>query len=101
MPILDWFIQQNPQHQSYNITPDASISLYELATMVKTISNKDLPIHVALDGMGSEYSGDNTLLRKEFPKVEFTPIYTAIENLYNWYKERKDSINKEFLLTDK
>lgn len=51
--------------------------------------------------MGSEYSGDNTLLRKEFPKVEFTPIYTAIENLYNWYKERKDSINKEFLLTDK
>lgn len=101
MPILDWFIQQNPQHQSYNITPDASISLYELATMVKTISNKDLPIHVALDGMGSEYSGDNTLLRKEFPQVEFTPIYAAIENLYNWYKERKDSINKEFLLTDK
>ena len=99
--ILDWFIEQNPLYKSYNITPDSSISLYELASIVKKISKKDLPIIVHQEGDGLEYSGDNTRLISELTKFSFTPIEEAIKQLYFWYLDKKDSLNINLLLTDK
>lgn len=101
MPILDWFIENNPQKKSYNITPDCAISLYDLAIMVREISNSDVPILIKSEGLGLEYSGDNTLLKNEFTTICFTPIRTAIQELYNWYRENKQVIQKDLLLTDK
>lgn len=101
MPILDWFIDNNPQKKSYNITPDCAISLYDLAIMVREISNSDVPILIKSEGLGLEYSGDNTLLKNEFATICFTPIRTAIQELYNWYRENKQVIQKDLLLTDK
>lgn len=101
MPILDWFIDNNPQKKSYNITPDCAISLYDLAIMVRDISNSDVPILIKNEGLGLEYSGDNTLLKNEFTTICFTPIRTAIQDLYNWYRENKQLIQKDLLLTDK
>lgn len=101
MPILDWFIDNNPQKKSYNITPDCAISLYDLAIMVRDISNSDVPILIKNEGLGLEYSGDNTLLKNEYTTICFTPIRTAIQELYNWYRENKQLIQKDLLLTDK
>lgn len=101
MPILDWFMENTPQYHSYNITPDYSISLYDLALLVREISVKDLPIHIAMDGCGLEYSGDNSRLRNEYVNVHFTPIRTAVQELYDWYKMHKQSLNRELLLIDK
>lgn len=101
MPILDWFIDNNPQKKSYNITPDCAISLYDLAIMVRDISNSDVPILIKNEGLGLEYSGDNTLLKNEYTTICFTPIRTAIQELYSWYRENKQLIQKDLLLTDK
>lgn len=101
MPILDWFIENNPNYHSYNITPNTSISLYELALMIRKISGKDLPIHIAYEGMGLEYSGDNTRLLNEFPTMVFTSIENSLNNLYEWYSTQKDNIKRESLLFDK
>ncbi|MEK6778394.1 MAG: NAD(P)-dependent oxidoreductase, partial [Candidatus Deferrimicrobiota bacterium] len=62
---------------------------------------KDLPIVVALPGMGPEYSGDNGRLRKEIPGLAFTEIGEAIHRLSSWYAERRGSINRDLLLVDK
>lgn len=101
MPILDWFIENNPNFHAYNITPDKSISLYELAQLVLKISGKDLPIIVGKEGLGLEYSGDNSLLKAEYRNISFTPIEESIKDLYNWYSNNLSSINKDVLLTDK
>lgn len=101
MPVLDWFIVNTPLYHSYNITPDSAISLYDLAQIVREISKKDLPICIAEEGMGLEYSGNNTRLKREYSTIHFTPIYIAIQNLYRWYKEHKQFIQKDLLLTDK
>ena len=101
MPVLDWFIGNAPLYHSYNITPDSAISLYDLAQIVREISKKDLPICIAEEGIGLEYSGNNTRLKREYSDIHFTPIRTAIQELYRWYKERKQFIQKELLLTDK
>jgi len=101
MPVIDYFIKNNGQHVSYNLTPDKAIDLYSLAKKVLSISGKDLPIKVATDGMAVEYSGDNSRLRKEISSLNLTPIDEAIKNLYDWYKTNQGLINKELLLIDK
>ena len=101
MPILEHFIENDPPRQAFNITPDTSIELLEIAKIVKEISGKQIDILVAQEGMGVEYSGDNQLLRKEFPTVKFTPIHKSIAALYKWYNDNKSSINKALLLVDK
>ena len=101
MPILEHFIDNDPKEKAFNITPDNSVELLELAKLVKNISGKSIEINVNQEGMGIEYSGDNTLLRNEIKAVNFAPFETSINTLFNWYVGNKYLINKEFLLTDK
>lgn len=99
--ILDKMLEGEPQHKAYNITPDDTVELLDLAHLVRDVSGKDLPIQVAQEGVGSEYSGDNSRLQKEFGPLEFTPIRQAVEELYQWYAVNKDEINPQLLLQDK
>lgn len=101
IPIIDWFIENEPKYHSYNITPDSSISLFDLAQLVLKVSGKRLPIIIGKDGLGLEYSGNNSLLREEYDKLYFTPIEVAIKDLYNWYRDNINSIDRSFLLIDK
>ena len=101
MPILEWFIQEEPTYKAYNVTPDHEIELYELAEMVIEISGKELPILVHNEGLGLEYSGDNSRLKAELGELKFTPIKMAVEQLYQWYSDNRDKIVKDYLLVDK
>ena len=100
MPILEFFIEEKPQFNSYNVTPDYSVDLLEIAKIVNSISQKNLPITVALEGLSSEYSGANLRLKKEV-NCQFKKIEDSISELYQWYLSNKDSLNKQLLLTDK
>ena len=101
MPIINYFAENDGKHAAYNLTPDNAIELYSLAETVLRISGKDIPVQVAQDGLGNEYSGDNKLIRNEIINLSFTPIDKAIKQLYSWYSDNKQLINKEFLLVDK
>jgi len=101
MPILEFFIENHTQHKAYNITPDKSVYLSELAAAIKNISGKNIPVHIAQSGNGLEYSGDNSRLREEYKKIKFTPLQNAILDLYNWYAARKNTLNQPLLLSDK
>ena len=99
--IVDFFIINNSKFKAYNITPDESYELKTLAEKVLQISRKDLPIKIAKDGLGIEYTGTNDRLRQEIPNLKFTYIDNAIQQLYKWYLLNKDKIDKEVLLTDR
>lgn len=101
MLVLDWFIENTPQYHSYNITPDLSISLLDLALIVKGISGKDLPIHIHQDGLGLEYSGDNARLKNEYTDLRYTSIYAGVKELYSWYESHMEQLDRNLLLTDK
>jgi UDP-glucose 4-epimerase len=102
MPVIDWFITHDPKHKAYNVTPDTSISLLHLAELVRKISGKpDLSILISQDGMGLEYSGDNSLLRSEFPDLAYTPVEDAVKRLYDWYNESISQIDEKLLLIDR
>lgn len=101
MPVLEYFINNDPAYKAYNVTPNHEVELYTIARMVREISSKDLPIIIHNDGMGLEYSGDNSRLKKELGELRLTPIEMAVEQLYQWYSDNRDRIVREYLLTDK
>jgi GDP-L-fucose synthase len=99
--VIDYFIGNEGKFKCYNVTPDEAMELRAIAEKVREISGKDLPILIAQDGMGLEYSGDNQRLRREIPGLSFTPIDQAIHQLYDWYASNRHLLNREFLLVDK
>ena len=101
MSILEHFIENDPAEKAFNITPDASIELLKIAQLVKQISKKEIDIQVAQEGLGMEYSGDNTRLRTEIKSLAFTPIKESVEELYDWYLKNKSNLNKDLLISDK
>ncbi|OGC92570.1 MAG: epimerase [candidate division Zixibacteria bacterium RBG_16_53_22] len=100
-PIVEYFIGHDARYKCYNVTPDEAVELLTLAGKVLAVSGKDLPIVVALPGMGPEYSGDNGRLREEIPGLAFTDIDDAIAKLYGWYTANRHLINRDALLFDK
>lgn len=101
MPVLEHFIENSPEERSFNITPDEPAELLAIARLVKDISGKDLPITVANQSMGPEYSGANTLLRSTMKSIKFTPIEQGVRALYQWYSDNIAGIDKQLLMTDK
>lgn len=101
MPVIEYFIYNQGGHKCYNVTPDDSMELKALAEKVRDVAGKDLPIMVAQDGMGIEYSADNKRLRAEISGLSFSNTDDAIRSLYAWYSSNKHKINKEPLLIDK
>lgn len=100
MMVLEFFIEHNSRHRSYNITPDYAISLLEIAEIVKKVSQKNIEIKIAEPDFGLEYSGDNSRLKSEI-NCKFRKIEEAIGELYRWYLDNKNNINKQLLTTDK
>ncbi|NQT57499.1 MAG: NAD-dependent epimerase/dehydratase family protein [Bacteroidetes bacterium] len=101
MAILDFFIENEIEEKSFNVSPDKSYSLVHIAHLILTVMGKDLPVIVAEEGNGLEYSGDNTRLTAVMKNIVFTDIKYAIRELFVWYDSNKESINVESLKVDK
>jgi len=99
--ILLYFIDNVPKFSAYNITPSKSIRLSQIAQMVLSIGNFDLPIVVNESGLGKEYSGDNTRLQQEIGDLKFTKIAEGICKLIEYYKENINLIDVSKLKHDK
>jgi GDP-L-fucose synthase len=97
--VIRYFVLNEPKYNTYNVTPDSTIELVALAEKVIKLSGKALKIRVAQDGVGVEYSGDNSRLRGEIPHLFFTSYDQAIRELYAWYEANKHAIDRELLLT--
>lgn len=102
IPIISHFLNNEAgKYNIFNITPDQSEELYLLAQEILGISGKNLPIIVTKEGLGLEYSGDNTRIRNEIKNLQFSKTEDSIRDLYNWYSANKQSIDRKLLLTDK
>jgi len=88
--IIEHFIENIPQDNILNITPTQSISLKEIAEIVNSIAQKPVEIIVKIPLMNNEYTGDNSLLLKNFPELKFTDMKAGLEKLYEYiYKGEK------------
>ncbi len=95
--IVKWFINNKPQKNVYNVCTGKIIDFKTLAEKIIKISGKKLDIIIKTEGLGREYSGDNSLLLNELKGFEFSLIDDAIKDLYNWYDLNKHIIEKDKL----
>ena len=86
---------------SYNVTPGLPISLRHLADLVVSASGQDVPVIVAQEGRGLDYSGDGSKLAAAAPSLAATAPEDGIGRLVAWYRERLDSIDRSVLEFDR
>ncbi len=99
--ILDRFIEKSPTQKFYNVAPDSPVDLLSIAKKVIQVSGKNLKIILKNEGLGPEYSADNSLLRKELPHFKFTSLEDGVQELYNWYSLNKGKLDKRKLEADR
>lgn len=86
--IVEYFIENIPKNKIINITPTKSVSLLEVAEIVKEISESGCNIEIQNPVMNNEYTGDNSILLKEIPDLIFTSMKEGLLKLYNYLNIR-------------
>jgi len=86
--ITDWFINHEPKEKSYNVCTGSASQLSNIAQMILEFSGKNLDVTFLNQGMGREYSGDNTKLMREMNGFAFSNISACIPELYSWYQNQ-------------
>jgi GDP-L-fucose synthase len=95
-----WFIENEPRQKSYNLCRGRTFTLLELARMIAAVSGRDPEIMVRNQGMGPEYSGDNTRMLDEIGGYDFREMRECIRELYEWYAAHASEIDPEQLRFD-
>lgn len=90
--IVEWFIENKPRDNIYNVCTGQVYDLKNLAQKVVKVSGKNLAINIKVEGLGQEYSGNNSMLLEQINGFKFTSINESIKTLYDWYSKNKQSI---------
>lgn len=92
--VVKWLMISKPKRKVYNLCTGGVIDYKSVAEKIIKISGKKKKLEMAVEGLGQEYSGDNSLLFGEMKGFEFTPFDEALVSLYNWYDQNKEEIFK-------
>lgn len=98
--ISRWFIENEPKNRILNACTGTAYDLLTLAGKVRAVSRKDVDIVVRQEGLGLEYSGENSKLLSEIGGIKFKGIDDCIAELYAWWLKNKNSIASSLLLVD-
>jgi len=96
--IVDWVITKKPTKRVYNVCSEDQKSFTQIATIVGCIARSKRPIRILHDNLKEEYSGNTYRLDYENEKLAsrgFKSLKKGIQELYQWYLERKDTMNKD------
>jgi GDP-L-fucose synthase len=96
--VVKWAIENDPPNKVYNVCSSQPKTYSELAQEIIDASGKNLNIVLQNSKLDKEYSGDNSLLKKDMKDFKLTSTKQAIKYLYEWYSANKLNIKKELLL---
>jgi GDP-L-fucose synthase len=98
-----WFIENAARHKAYNVCSGRPVAITELARVIARVSaersGSNPDVSVLSEGMGPEYSADNTRMLADMGSYQFWDLEDAIRDLYAWY-EQHDKIDVEALRFD-
>lgn len=94
-PIVEWFIENRPLYQDYNVCTGEPVDLFTIAKIVRKVSGKELPIEIASEGWNKAYTADNTRLKSEIGEMRLHSLEQAIKELYEYYVSIGDMISEQ------
>lgn len=95
--IIDYFINNDMKHKSYNVGTGIPVSLLSLAEKINEVADLKSEIIVKNKGLNKQYTCNIERLKKEISGCSFQSISDSIGELYFWYKTNKDYINLKLL----
>lgn len=99
--IVRHFLEKKAKYRFYNLTSSSSINLTDICQTINAVSDFKSKIKVINQGLNNEYTGDNTRLRKEIPKLSFTGYNEGIKELFLYYRKILSKIDRKILVQDK
>jgi UDP-glucose 4-epimerase len=103
--ITNWFIENDVRDKAYNVCSGRPAPLTKLAGMIGRVSaegsefQSGIRVAVLNEGMGREYSADNSRMLTEMGGYQFWDLQDSIRDLYAWY-QRHEGIDVESLRFD-
>jgi UDP-glucose 4-epimerase len=103
--ITNWFIENDARDKAYNVCSGRPVALTGLARLISKVSaevsgSKSIPnVSVLNEGMGPEYSADNSRILTEMGGYQFWDLQDSIHDLYAWYQQQ-EGIDDESLRFD-
>ncbi len=98
-----WFIENDARHKAYNACTGRPVAITELARVIARVSaqvsGRNPDVSVMAEGMGPEYSADNSRMLAEIDGYQFWDLESSIRDLYAWY-ERYEKLDAESLRFD-
>ena len=98
-----WFVENDARRKAYNACTGRPVAISELARVIAQISaqvsGRNPDVSVMAEGMGPEYSADNSRMLSEMGGYRFWDLEDSIRDLYAWY-ERNEEIDVEALRFD-
>lgn len=96
--MLSYFLEHDQQYRTYNIGTGHPIDLVTIAKRILAVTKKDLLITVVKPGLNLEYTCNTDRLRNEIRDLKYIDLDTTLLRLYNWYRKRKNTIQKDLLV---
>jgi GDP-L-fucose synthase len=94
------FLHHDGTYRVYNATRGEGVELIQLAEQINRLSGRPVPIRILHGGMGNEYTSDNSRILSELENVSFTPHEEAIRKLFDFFRERLDTIDTKTVRED-
>ncbi len=89
-----WFIENDAHHKAYNACTGRPVAISELARVIARVSaqvsGRNPGVSVLTEGIGPEYSADNSRMLTEMGGYRFWDVEDSIRDLYAWYKGNEE-----------
>lgn len=85
--ITEWFLDHEPVYRHYNVCRGQTEEIVRIAEFVLKETGSLSKLFVEQEGMGREYSGDNSRLLAEMGGFTFSPMEQSIRKLIRFYQE--------------
>lgn len=96
--IVEWFINNDPKFNTYNVTTGNNIDLLTIAKIVNMYNDNKFPIYVCKERLANEYTSNNDRLLNEIGSFEFTSIEESTKILFEYYRDNGKEIDIYSLL---
>ncbi len=94
--IMEWFLEHEPRWRWYNVCTSQSTDILTIARMAVNVTGSSSQILVEQEGLGREYSGDNSRLLLEVGDFTFTPLEDAVCELAAFYRSTGFKLEGEY-----
>lgn len=99
--VLEYILDGECTDFEFNVTPQKSISLVQIAECINSISGYKSDIIVKNEGFNYQYTGDNERLMKNLgANFVFTSYEDGILEMYRYYKDNLEQLNLDAVRSD-